>query len=292
MKNFVFSIIFVLCMGFSAFSQNFEDGFNPAYANKRGVYLLPQAGDFAIGVDATPFLSFVGNIFTSGANTPPLFDGVNQTIYGKYFVQDFRAVRVRLTLNMSNNTIKGEVADDVKQSATPQDPDAILFDAQKLSYSYVEIGAGYEVRRGNGRVQGFWGGEVFFGVSNEKEKYEYANNMTTNNQTPSTYSFPGYNNRLSTSERVTERKPDSNIFAGLGTFVGIEYFVAPQISIGGEFGLGFMFRSSAQSESTSERWNSTDNKKEINTETNPYWDSNQFEFFSRTSGHIFMMFHF
>lgn len=31
--------------------------------NKKGTPILPQAGDYAIGVDATPFLEYFGNMF-------------------------------------------------------------------------------------------------------------------------------------------------------------------------------------------------------------------------------------
>jgi hypothetical protein len=73
-------------------AQNVDEINNAAYVNKRGVYLLPQAGDFALGVDATPFLEYLGNLF-SGSYDAPMFGG--GSIYGKYFpiVNTFRNAR-------------------------------------------------------------------------------------------------------------------------------------------------------------------------------------------------------
>ena len=291
MKRTMFLISLCLCIAFSAMAQNVEEEYSAAYATKRGVYLLPQAGDFALGVDANPFLRYVGNIFTSAENRAPRFRGVDYTLYGKYFLKDNRALRARLTLDVSNETCKGDVPND---EVADEDPMARLTDIQRKSSAGFNLGVGYEFRRGNGRVQGFWGGEVSFGYSGGKTTYDYANLMTEDNQVPSTYYFdsnyydPPYG---SMRVRTTEDKWGNQISFGLGGFVGVEYFFAPQISLGGQIGLGFGFITNGQNQTTTERWGDED--LILETSKNQYsWLAQSINLRSYTSGSIFLMFHF
>ena len=288
-KMFLLSIS--LCLAFSAMAQNVDE-YSAAYANKRGVYLLPQAGDFALGVDATPFLRYMGNIFTSGTNVPPFFNGVNgfeQTIYGKYFLQDNRAIRARLSVNVLSSTDKGAVRNDV---VFLDDGTTLInrFDSQSKSGAKIELGAGYEFRRGHGRVQGFWGGEVAIGFGSAKEKYEYGNRMNDENPTPSTFDFE---NKIYKPEaiRPIELKSGNAIFFGLGAFAGVEYFFAPQMSLGGEVGLGFRLETTGQGQVTSERWDPVD-ERVIEKGKSSYWPDKSMEFSSRAYGRICLMFHF
>jgi len=290
MKRVIFSLSLCLCMGFSAMAQDVEEEYNAAYANKRGVYLLPQAGDFALGVDATPFLRYVGNIFTSNFNPAPRFNGVDQTIYGKYFLRDNRALRARLTFNLFNDTDKGVVQDDDYED----DPSETLTDVQHSSNTDVELGIGYEFRRGNGRVQGFYGFEATFGFnSGYKRSFDYANPIEDYNQSPSVYDFgDNYSWNSGVFNRLTEEKQGKTISAGLGAFVGVEYFFAPQMSIGGEFGLGFRFNKSYQNEATWESWSTVTNNLQSETVKSDRWNDREIEVNTRASGRIFLMFHF
>lgn len=285
MKTIIISI--GLCMlGFVTMAQDVDEEFNAAYVNKRGVYLLPQAGDFALGVDATPFLNYLGNIFSSSNEAPSL--GKQMTIYGKYFLEDNRALRARLNLNVSNSVDKRFVSDDRK---VEDDPEATVIDVQRLSYSDVNLGIGYEFRRGNGRVQGFYGGELLLGYGSEKRKYDYGNRMTEDGA-----SYTNFNgNRISNIERVTQMKTGNSFSVGLGAFLGAEYFFAPQMSLGCEFTLGLNFRADGQGKTTVEKWNSDENDAQIQTIKSKNGDrgnAHQFELLTRSSASIFLMFHF
>ena len=288
MKTVLFSIGLCLCVGFSAMAQDVDEDFSAAYANKRGVYLLPQAGDFALGVDATPLLRYAGNFFST-YNSAPVFD--QTMIYGKYFLEDNRAIRARLMLDLSNVVNKRFIVDDVKVT---NDPEAAVIDAQHLSTASVLLAAGYEFRRGNGRVQGYYGGEVLLGYGGGKAKYEYGNRMNDDFKSPSYYSF--YENYVGPSARVTEVKYGKTITAGLGAFAGVEYFFAPQMSIGCEFNLGFLFSSTSQYQRTVEKWDFTDDVKKVQTEKgkigDAWYDARKLEGFTQPTGSIFLMFHF
>ena len=70
--------------------------------SKRGENILPEKGDWAIGISATPILDFFGNVtkinstnsfanpaqwkFITIGNTD--YDSKDQIIYGKYFLSD------------------------------------------------------------------------------------------------------------------------------------------------------------------------------------------------------------
>ena len=293
MKKVIISIGLCLCVGFTATAQDTDDVFSAAYANKRGVYLLPQAGDFAIGIDAAPFLRYVGNFFSLYDNESPHYDfGEQMTIYGKYFLQDNRAVRARLSLDMYNTSDKGIVPNDAKVADDP-DSDATLVDIRRYSSSYAALGIGYEFRRGNGRVQGYYGGELSVGFIGQKTKYTWANRITEDNQNPNSSDFNGYGYYSPMSPRTTIYKPGMSIFAGVGAFVGVEYFFAPQLSIGGEFGLGVTFRMTGQGEVTSERWNIDSERVQTKTDKYPYWnDAQSLDIFTGSSGRIMLTFHF
>ncbi|MCL2436368.1 MAG: hypothetical protein FWD09_09580, partial [Lentimicrobiaceae bacterium] len=253
---------------------------------------LPQAGDFALGVDATPFLRYMGNFFTSGNNVAPFFNGVNgvhQTLYGKYFLQDDRAIRARLSVGVFNDTEKGVVPND---PALADNPLATLIDIQRMSEAAIELGAGYEFRRGHGRVQGFWGGEVSLGFSSAKTSYDFANRMTEDYPNPSTYDFGYPYNTFNPIVRTTEVKRGNEITIGLGGFAGVEYFFAPQMSLGGEVGLGFYFRTAGQGQATTESWDTGENKLRIDVGKDLGWNAQNIAVGSRAAGRIFLMFHF
>ena len=283
MKRVIFLLGLCLCVGFVAIAQDVEEDFNAAYANKRGVYLLPQAGSFAIGIDARPFLEYLGSFF-SDVNLPPSFG--DQTIYGKYFLEDNRAIRGRLTLNMYNDVSKGQVSDDTKSN-----PDEYLIDIQRYSLADITLGAGYEFRRGYGRVQGFYGGEFMLGYRGGKSKYEYGNKFTIDNTTPTTYDFD-YGYAYNVPVRPVEDKFGKRFSVGVGAFAGVEYFFAPQMSVGGELNVNLWLRATGQGQLTSEKWNATIDDRDTQISKSGNWNAFRLGFDSYPSGRIFLMFHF
>ena len=246
-----------LIVGFSSMAQDFNEE-NPVLTNKRGVAILPKAGDFALGIDASSPLTYLGNFFSNASNSAPTLQGFNESIYGKYFLRDNRALRARLTLDLSTTARKAFVRDD----DNPSETNYTFQDVQKNNSAKVNLGVGYEFRRGKGRVQGFYGGEALLGVSVSNYKYEYANGFKSSNQSPTSTSF-GTNN--TTNGRDVTRKPGNTFSFGVGGFVGVEYFFAPQFSIGGEFNLRLKLNCAGKSETTRESWNTTNSSVETKT---------------------------
>ena len=257
MKKIVFSIILCLLVGFSSFAQEFY-GETPVLTNKRGTAILPKAGDFAVGIDASTPLRYAGSIFSNVSNSAPVFDGFNGNIYGKYFLQDQRALRARVTLDLSNTDRKAFVRDN----DYPSETNFTLQDVEKRFEAKVDLSVGYEVRRGSGRFQGFFGGEGILGVTAETYKYQYANSFKTATMP---YSFSFGNNNISSEGRMITYKKSPKYSIAAGGFVGVEYFIAPKFSIGGEFFLRIKFALAGKSETTRESWNVANSKSEIKT---------------------------
>lgn len=234
-----------------AMAQRSTKGDANPYVNRRGIALLPKAGDFAISVDATPILDYAGNMFGKiNNNSAPSFGSDQFTVYGKYFLQNDRAIRARLTLDMGSKVTKRMVSRF--GSTTPND---FVEDEMKVTRTKIELGVGYEFRRGKGRVQGFYGGEVFLGYASGKTKFDYANAVEGTGM----YDWTDWNTNMTVTggPRATEAKNGGTFNIGVAGFAGVEYFFAPQMSLGGEVGLGLEYSTTAKGKNKSESWNGT-----------------------------------
>ena len=248
-------------------------GVTGAYAqdltSKKGEPILPEADDWAIGVDANPFLNYLGNfIGGNGSNSALSWNnyGANQTIVAKKFTDAQNAYRVTFRLGMQNQSFKRDITAPVASTSAPvnfPNKTNMVEDKYTHSSSFVGIGVGMEKRKGKTRLQGFYGGEVYIWFSSSKDKFKYGNTLTqgvsadpnidpvsnsTNWATVAASSSviatantgssgiagqPGV-----TGWRMTSNKPGGQFGLGLRAFIGAEYFILPKISIGGEFGWG------------------------------------------------------
>jgi len=221
--------------------------------SKNGHEILPQAGDFAIGMDAVPVLNFglnVVNIFGNTGHTaqhPGYVSGFTNVLSGKYFMSETQALRVRLGINTMNTSTKTFGDDPLTPTAVLNGTaENILLQTSNTAMRNIFIGGGMEFRRGHNRLQGYYGGEVFLGFASNstKNKYEIEYNEGAED---SLYIATGSSRNLST-------KTGTAITFGLRGFAGVEYFVAPKISIGAEFGWGFGLTTSARGKNEVENW--------------------------------------
>lgn len=180
-----------------------------------GSPILPEAKDFSISVDANPFLDYVGNMFNnSSSNTAPAF-AFNAdkplSLYGKYFITDMSAYRATFRLGFS--------------SSSDKDPDSLLNnDVFKSSDFNLALGLGKEWRRGKGRLQGIYGAEALINFSTASATFEYDNGDSE------------------------ELSGGSSFGLSARAFVGVEYFFAPKMSIGAEYGYALGFSSTGATE--------------------------------------------
>lgn len=247
--------IFTLLIIFSVFAvANAQE-----MVSKKGTPILPEAGDYAIGINAVPFFNYAGNLLNGCAfNASPTWTWINnQVITGKYFVDANTAYRFKLRLGLGSANDKKLVADQTATTTPAQ-----VEDKMTISHTDVVLGLGLEKRRGKGRVQGIYGAEAQILLAMGKTKYTYGNAINATYNAPLSYCWvdnvaplpvpcPGAG--LATT-RVTENKAGMTLGVGARAFVGVEYFFAPKISLGGEFGWGLNFTSTGKGKKTEEGW--------------------------------------
>lgn len=223
--------------------------------SKKGEPYLPEAGEWGLGIDATPFLNYAGNFFgKTSSNSAPTFGflGSAQTITGKYFSDAQTAYRGSLRIGFGSNTSREMVADRSQTLSTTNYPNADPMVENEWKHSQTNIGlsGGIEMRKGKTRLQGYYGGELGIFLGTNKDKFTYGNALSTSTNAPvnvaSADEFTGANNiesglpitGINGNARVTERNNGTTFSFGLRGFIGVEYFLFPKISLGGEFGWG------------------------------------------------------
>ena len=263
MKKVLLSII---ALAFFAFSTSAE-------TEREVRNFAPQAGDFALSVSANPFLNYVGNIFGSHANAPAFSTGA---IMGRYFISERNAIRVGLSFSFDTDINKTLVPDLWYTGTTVPTPN--VENVTRESENFFMLNIGYEFRRGTGRLQAFYGADVVFAASGSRETYQYGNRLGERN--------PG--------SRVTEMRSGTQFGFGLNGFIGVEYFVAPRISIGAEVGLSMMYFTAPKGQVTVEAWNASESRVETTTSDTGFTRDGNFNFSTNpiSNGQIFVSFFF
>ena len=204
--------------------------------NKNGKVMLPEEGDWSISTEANEFLKFAADLIHIGgesAATPPKFKGNNEdnvtySVTGKRFISATKAERFSLRVFGQNDMMSAYVApnsgdgDDVK-------------DVMRSRDNMIAVGYGKEFRKGasSSRLQGFYGYEALLAVGSSGTSYKYGNDLEANFVSND---FGG--NLSSPDERITGSTNGLDLAVGARGFIGVEYFVVPKISIGGEYGWG------------------------------------------------------
>ena len=191
----------------------------------------------------------IRNLFTSSGNNQLRLSLLDiNVLYRKYFLSSQKAIRLKFSLHKSDNHFENSIPSDITSSST-------VTDKLDRSSTDFKIIFGYEKRRGSGRLQFLYGSEISFGVSSNGSKYTYGNAFSTSNTFPTTtINFsPPASTRISV--RTTESKISSGSSMGLRVFAGIEYFMFPKISIGGEIGLGYYNNFGGKNINNIEYWN-------------------------------------
>lgn len=227
-----------------------------SFTSKNGHEVLPKSGEYALGVGATGLTTYMGNMFgfTGSNNTSPFSyasKGFPATvIYGKYFVADDMAYRASININAvtvsSTNIVDSDASDN---------PDDILIDMYTRQSSYFVFGGGLEKRRGSSRVQGVYGAEgyIYYGTGTT-HTYDYANVIVEQNQQPESTEFTNPTSLPTPAEgyRILQAKTGSALGFGVRAFAGVEYFIAPKLSLGGEFNWGLSLMNQGEQEVTYE----------------------------------------
>lgn len=268
---------------------------------------LPEAGDVTIGVNAVPFLNYLGNMFgkqknnkinpaeIGGVPAVPGLDNPTMSIFGKYFLTDQTALRLNVGIGINSITQSQYVTDDAAAVNDPLSQD-VVEDTYKYRNSGMSVAVGYEWRRGGKRLQGYWGGQAILAYSNSKHFFGYGNAITEVNQIPTAFAdvnrngnynyrewdtpenlpdfdgsgtnnneIPTNNNNVGGNSRLLMQSDGRSWTYGVGGFVGVEYYIAPKISIGCEMSLNLLWTTGSKKYQKSERFNPDFNRVEENT---------------------------
>ena len=252
--------------------------------SKKGEPFLPEAGEWSVGIDATPFLNYFGNFFgKTGPNVAPTWNNysLNQTITGKKMKDANTAYRATIRIGLNNQKNKNAVTEHVAPTAITSalaETAEQKFDVRRASTRNIVLGVGLEKRRGKTRLQGIYGADLLVWGGNTKETFKYGNALTQTADDASTTTFnenldatngtystdwnavnPAYTTNVVTAApgfanvdgaRALKRKTNGRIGVGVRAFVGVEYFVAPKVSIGGEFGWGVGYQLNTKNKAT------------------------------------------
>ena len=285
MKRVILSIAIMIGIAVAATAQD-KTVSNSTVTNKFGHAILPAAGDFALGIDAVPFLEYLGNMHNQSAGiSAPTFDGYTGRIYGKYFLNEKTAVRAKLFFDFGDNRKAHTV---IKDGVVPPSEETVV-DYQTVTKNELNLSVGYEMRRGYRRLQGFYGVEAGIGINKSDALYKYGNVMTVANATPTTWDFNA-GAAGNPASRVLERRGGLGYEASVGGFVGVEYFFAPKMSIGGELGVSI---SGANNPIGKQKYQKVDGGavKELENRIGQAGNAN-FHFMTNVGGSLFLMFHF
>lgn len=268
---------------------------------------LPEAGDVTIGVNAVPFLNYLGNMFgkqknnkinpaeIGGVPAVPGLDNPTMSIFGKYFLTDQTALRLNVGIGINSITQSQYVTDDAAAVNDPLSQD-VVEDTYKYRNSGMSVAVGYEWRRGSKRLQGYWGGQAILAYSNSKHFFGYGNAITEVNQIPTAFAdgdrdgnynyniwgapenlpdfdgngtnnneIPTNGNNVGGNSRLLMQSDGRSWTYGVGGFVGVEYYIAPKISIGCEMSLNLLWTTGSKKYQKSERFNPDFNRVEENT---------------------------
>ena len=226
-----------------------------ARSQETEVQYTPKTGDYAISISAIPMTTYIGQFFNGTAGNAYdefggqiYLDNVNiktapfrkinpmMSISGKYFLDKETAVRVNLGLIYQRTFNQFYEDDDADHALNPFSRQKVI-DTRLNKTTGMSLMAGLEKRAGKERLQGIYGAGVLFAATNDVDKYTYGNAITDINQAPNENNggglaapLPGFSyNRL-----LKNYNAAPTLHAGIVTFVGVEYFFMPKMSIGGE----------------------------------------------------------
>lgn len=238
---------------------------------------LPQQGDWAIGVDVVPLLKCIGDGHGNesfGGGTPFTKDNENfnivpdVSILAKYMLTDNVALRANLGFIFDSHRNRYYVQDDKALFENPLSEDKTI-DACRTNSNGMSLNLGMEYRKGSRRVQGVFGAGILFAFQTQKYTYDWGNEMTMVNQQPSTapeFHYNGTSSVYYNGYRLTEYKNDGIFYTGLTGSAGVEWFVAPKISLGAEVNITAYYMFGSQSYTKSEGYNSSLDKIEERTD--------------------------
>lgn len=256
-NRFSFLVLIFLALNAQIFAQDYDDEdvedvdkTETTLVNKKGFKILPEEGDFAIGVNAVPYFEYLGNFFgKTGKNTLSINDF---DIFGRYYIDNESAIRFNIYINNKNKYENRYVQDDVAVLSNPAS-NAQVKDTRNTKDNAYGLMAGYQRFRGYGRLRGFYGGQLGYVRSRKRIIYNYGNSISQTNQNPTISDLSAWTGNA----RPLSNKQVATNNVVLGAFAGVEYYFAPKICIGAEVRLNAILTFSGETKVKNEYWNGT-----------------------------------
>ena len=267
MKKILLTAVLAAAVSFAIAQETQE---NEVLTNRRGVAILPTAGSWGFGIDAAPFLNYAGRLIGNVAATSPTF-GQDFGFHARYFLTDNTVLRFGVNLGFASY----RDVTFVPEAGRPADSDAEVKDVMRVNSSTIAFTAGLERRIGSSRLQGFYGAQAEFGfLTNNNTRWIYGNDL------PSALG----------SFRTLRNNNGLTFAIGVGVFAGVEYFIAPRISLGGQVGWGIGWTIQGRGSTEMEIRNISGEVETVTTNGNSRWT----EFYVGHAPHsgITLTFHF
>lgn len=243
---------------------------------KNGAVVLPEAGDWSLSLNSAPITRFIGNMFNGNLNNANPFEAASTTGAGnslliRKFTTDKQAMRAIIGFNMTRTSGSNDVADDKQTTAVvfPALPDMVT-DETKFSATNVTLGVGQEWRKGDRRLQGFYGADAMLMFSSSKRTNTWGNVMsdttiaaagTTITPMSTTWAGTTPTGSSAMGTRTLSSKSGTTFGLGVRGFIGADFFILPKFAIGFEYGWGISFRTTGKGTTVTETTGGAPNKR-------------------------------
>jgi hypothetical protein len=170
MKKILMTAVMAIAVSFAMAQDN-------VLTNKKGTPILPTQGAWAFSIDATPFLTYAGGIFSNNHATAPMF--TNGGIFSaKYFWKDDCALRLKVSINRESDRYVMWVPEHNR----PAGSDAQVKNAFRQSSSEIVLMPGIQkIIGGKTRLVGFYGAEAILGYGAMTDKWTHGNALSADN---------------------------------------------------------------------------------------------------------------
>ena len=227
--------------------------------NKKGWVIHPETGNWGIGFAAAPMLDWAfdkakimsptpaagmaSNAVTPQAWNQPTPGGGGMpgiVLTGKYFTSNTTAWRASLRIaSMSEKYSWYKPKADHSKKGDIDTTGKVVKNVTTTKAMNITLGVGQEYRRNINRLVGVYGWQAMLGMGNGKTTYKYGNEELYGRQSDIQDADTGtVVMGVNTGNRPMENKQGSSFMFGAKGFIGVEYFFAPKISVGAEYGWG------------------------------------------------------
>src|ERR1035437_1534273 len=210
--------------------------------SKSGFAVLPETDDWSIGFDAMPVINYFGNVLNGNTNNtygnPSWPYGYPMVLIRKWIKEDQMAWRGKVRIGFGSMS-QDSILNDPHSTSNPP---ATYTNSYKNGHTNITLGFGMQKYKGAGRVQGYYGAEAWFGIGSTSK----TNTLGT---TADSVYFLNVGQPF-----VTSISSGTTVSFGVRGFIGIEFFFAPKMSIGAEYGWGLGISSTGAGQMVSENW--------------------------------------